>query len=289
MSTETRTRTRKTRKRNPRLRPLPMRDGQVEGYVHSIETFGAVDGPGIRFVAFMQGCNMRCKFCHNPDTWKKNVGTPMTSDEILNQALAYKDFWGDKGGITLSGGEILLQIEFATELFTKCKKLGISTCLDTCGQPFTRREPWFSKFNKLLDVTDIVLLDIKHINSEEHKKLTGYPNDNILDLARYLSEIGQPMWVRQVLIPTITDNNEFLTETSDFVKTLHNVEKFEVLPYHTMGVHKYAEMGVKYRLDGIEPPSDERVQNAQKLLHCADYQGYHNWKPGDSTLENPVS
>lgn len=266
-----------------------MRDGQVEGYVHSIETFGAVDGPGIRFVAFMQGCNMRCKFCHNPDTWKKNVGTPMTSDEILNKALAYKDFWGDKGGITLSGGEILLQIEFATELFTKCKKLGISTCLDTCGQPFTRREPWFSKFNKLLDVTDIVLLDIKHINSEEHKKLTGYPNDNILDLAHYLSDIGQPMWVRQVLIPTITDNDEFLTETSDFVKTLHNVEKFEVLPYHTMGVHKYAEMGVKYRLDGIGPPSDERVQNAQKLLHCADYQGYRNWKPGDSTLENPVS
>ena len=287
MSTETRIR--KTRKRNPRWRPLPMRDGQIEGYVHSIETFGAVDGPGIRFVAFMQGCNMRCKFCHNPDTWKKNVGTPMTSDEILNKALAYKDFWGDKGGITLSGGEILLQIEFATELFTKCKKIGISTCLDTCGQPFTRREPWFSKFNKLLDVTDIVLLDIKHINSEEHKKLTGYPNDNILDLAHYLSDIGQPMWVRQVLIPTITDNDEFLTETSDFVKTLHNVEKFEVLPYHTMGVHKYAEMGVKYRLDGIEPPSDERVQNAQKLLHCADYQGYRNWKPGDSTLENPVS
>jgi pyruvate formate-lyase 1-activating enzyme len=287
MSTETRIR--KTRKRNPRLRPLPMRDGQIEGYVHSIETFGAVDGPGIRFVAFMQGCNMRCKFCHNPDTWKKNVGTKMTSDEILNQALSYKDFWGDKGGITLSGGEILLQIEFATELFTKCKKLGISTCLDTCGQPFTRREPWFSQFNKLLEVTDILLLDIKHINSEEHRKLTGYPNDNILDLARYLSEIGKPMWVRQVLIPTITDNDKFLAETSDFVKTLHNVEKFEVLPYHTMGVHKYAEMGIKYRLDGIEPPSDEHVANAQKLLHCADYQGYRTWKPGDSTLKHPVS
>ena len=271
------------------MRPLPTRDGQVEGYVHSIETFGAVDGPGIRFVAFMQGCNMRCKFCHNPDTWKKNVGTKMTSDEILDQALSYKAFWGDKGGITLSGGEILLQMEFATELFTKCKKLGISTCLDTCGQPFTRREPWFSQFNKLLDVTDIVLLDIKHINSEEHKKLTGYPNDNILDLARYLSEIGKPMWVRQVLIPTITDNDKFLTETGDFVKTLHNVEKFEVLPYHTMGVHKYAEMGVKYRLEGIEPPSDEQVANAQKLLRCSDYQGYRNWQPGDSTLEDPVS
>ena len=164
---------------NPYLKPVPTNEkGEILGYVHSIETFGAVDGPGIRFVVFMQGCNMRCKFCHNPDTWKKNVGTTMTADEVLKKALPYREFWGEQGGITLSGGEILLQPEFALDLFTKCKELGISTCLDTCGQPFTRRKPWFDTFNKLLDVTDILLVDIKHIDSDKHKLLTGFPNEN---------------------------------------------------------------------------------------------------------------
>ena len=134
-------------KANPYINPVPTKDGQVLGYVHSLETFGAVDGPGIRFVAFMQGCNMRCKFCHNPDTWKKNVGTQMTASELLEKALPYRAFWGEDGGITLSGGEILLQPEFALEVFKKCKEHGVSTCLDTCGAPFTRREPWFSLFN----------------------------------------------------------------------------------------------------------------------------------------------
>ena len=263
-----------------------MRDGQVEGYVHSIETFGAVDGPGIRFVVFMQGCHMRCKFCHNPDTWKTNVGTKMTSDEVLEQALPYKAFWGDQGGITLSGGEILLQIDFALELFTKCKELGISTCLDTCGQPFTRRQPWFDKFQKLMDVTDILLVDIKHINSDEHKRLTGFPNENILDLTRYLSDIGKPVWIRHVLIPGITDIDKYLMELDAYIKTLHNVEKVEILPYHTMGVHKYHEMGIKYRLEGVEPPTEDRVKNAQELLHCEDYRGYLSWRPGIKTF-NP--
>ncbi|WP_425270541.1 pyruvate formate-lyase-activating protein [Ligilactobacillus ubinensis] len=272
------------REKNPLLNPVPMRDGQIEGYVHSIETFGAVDGPGIRFVVFMQGCHMRCKFCHNPDTWKTNVGTKMTSEEVLNKALPYKSFWGDQGGITLSGGEILLQIDFALELFTKCKELGISTCLDTCGQPFTRRGEWFEKFEKLMDVTDILLVDIKHINSDEHKRLTGYPNENILDLTRYLSDIGKPVWIRHVLIPEITDNDQYLMELGQYIKTLHNVEKVEVLPYHTMGVHKYREMGIKYRLEGIEPPSSERIKNAEELLHCTDYKGYLSWRPGIKTF-----
>ena len=265
---------------SPLLNPVPTRDGQVEGYVHSFETFGAVDGPGIRFVVFMQGCHMRCKFCHNPDTWKTRVGSKMTADEVLKKALSYQSFWGEQGGITISGGEVLLQVDFALELFTKCKKLGISTCLDTCGQPFTRREPWFSKFNQLLDVTDILLVDIKHINSDEHRRLTGFPNENILDLCQYLSDIGKPVWIRQVLVPGITDNDEYLKQTSDFIKTLKNVQKVEVLPYHTMGVRKYKEMGIKYRLDGVEPPSAQRIENAQKLLHIADYTGYLTWKPG---------
>lgn len=269
-----------TSSESPLLNPVPMRDGQVEGYIHSFETFGAVDGPGIRFVVFMQGCHMRCKFCHNPDTWKLNVGTKMTSDEVLDKALAYQSFWGELGGITLSGGEVLLQVDFALELFKKCKKLGISTCLDTCGKPFTRRDPWFSKFNELLEVTDILLVDIKHINSAEHQKLTGFPNENILDMCTYLSDIGKPVWIRQVLVPGITDNDMYLKQTGDFIKTLKNVQKVEVLPYHTMGVRKYKEMGIKYRLEGVEPPTAERIANAQKLLGTDDYKGYLTWKPG---------
>lgn len=257
-----------------RQRPVPMRDGQVVGYVHSTESFGAVDGPGIRFVVFVQGCNMRCQFCHNPDTWKKNVGTEMTSDEILKMALPYRQFWGKKGGITLSGGEILVQIEFAIELFTKCKQLGINTCLDTCGQPFTRREPFFSQFKKLMEVTDILLVDIKHINSDEHRKLTGYRNENILDMCQYLSDIGKPVWIRHVLIPQRTDFDNYLKQLGDYIKTLKNVKKVEVLPYHTLGVPKYHEMGIKYPLEGIEPPTPDRVKNAEQLLHVADYRGY---------------
>lgn len=201
-------------------RKVPMRDGQILGYVHSTESFGAVDGPGIRFVVFMQGCNMRCQFCHNPDTWKKNVGTEMTTAEVLNKALPYRQFWGTDGGITLSGGEILLQIDFAIELFTKCKQLGIGTCLDTCGQPFTRRQPWFSKFEQLMKVTDILLVDIKHINSDEHRKLTGYRNENILDMCKYLSDIGKPVWIRHVLIPARTDFDNYLAQLGDYIKTL---------------------------------------------------------------------
>lgn len=270
---------------NPYLKPVPTNEkGEILGYVHSIETFGAVDGPGIRFVVFMQGCNMRCKFCHNPDTWKRNVGTTMTADEVLKKALPYREFWGEQGGITLSGGEILLQPEFALDLFTKCKELGISTCLDTCGQPFTRRKPWFDTFNKLLDVTDILLVDIKHIDSDKHKLLTGFPNENILDLCEYLSEIGKPVWIRHVLIPTQTDFDEDLEKLGNYIKThLRNVMKVEVLPYHTMGVHKYHEMGIPYRLEGVEPPTQDRVENAERLLHTKDYEGYLTWKPGMKT------
>lgn len=257
-----------------RERKVPKRDGEVLGFVHSTESFGAVDGPGIRFVAFMQGCNMRCQFCHNPDTWKKNVGTEITSSELLEKALPFRQFWGEKGGVTLSGGEILLQIEFAIEFFTKCKELGINTCLDTCGQPFTRRQPWFDKFQRLMDVTDILLVDIKHINSDEHRKLTGYRNENILDLCQYLSGIDKPVWIRHVLIPERTDFDNYLTELGAYIKTLKNVKKVEVLPYHTMGVHKYHEMGIKYKLEGIEPPTSERVANAERLLHVEDYKGY---------------
>ena len=265
-------------------------DGQIQGFVHSTDSFGAVDGPGIRFVVFVQGCNMRCKYCQNPDTWKIGVGEKRTAKEIIDEALPYRSFWGDQGGITCSGGEILLQIDFVIDLFRQCKELGISTCLDTCGHPFTREEPWFSKFNELMDLTDILLVDIKHIDPVEHKKLTGWSNKNILDICQYLSDIGKPVWIRHVLVPGITDNDEYLKQLSDYVKkNLRNVEKFEVLPYHTLGVPKYHKLGIPYRLEGVETPTEDRVENANKLLHTADYQGYQTWRPGMSTLNHPVS
>ena len=176
------------------------------GYIHSIETFGSVDGPGVRFIVFMQGCPMRCQYCHNPDSWKTRVGEQMTTDELLEKALRYRTYWGDKGGITVSGGEALMQMEFVTELFEKAHAMGINTCLDTSAQPFTRKSPWFDNFQKLMAVTDTILLDIKHIDNEEHRKLTRFSNENILDCARYLSEIAKPVWIRHVLVPGITDD-----------------------------------------------------------------------------------
>lgn len=247
---------------------------EIIGYVHSTESFGSVDGPGIRFITFMQGCRMRCEFCHNPDTWAIKKSNPYTPQELFDEAIQYRAFWGKEGGVTVSGGEPLLQMDFITEYFKLCKEQGVRTCIDTCGQPFTREEPWFSQFNELLKYTDLLLFDIKHIRSQGHAKLTGHPNDNIIELATYLSEIGQPVWIRHVLVPTRTDYDELLIELGDFVASLGNVLKFEVLPYHKLGVYKYEAMGIKYPLAGIEPPEKERVENAKRLLRTADYQGH---------------
>ena len=238
----------------------------IKGYIHSTESFGSVDGPGVRFLIFLKGCDMRCKYCHNPDTWEKNCGEEMTADELLEKALRYKSYWRKEGGITVSGGEALLQIDFLIELFEKAKERGINTCLDTCAQPFTREGEFFEKFERLMKSTDLVLLDIKHIDSAEHKELTGHGNENILDCARYLDEIGKPVWIRHVLVPGITDNDDYLKQTRAFIDTLSNVQKVEVLPYHTLGTFKYEEMDIPYRLEGVEPPSAERIANAKEIL-----------------------
>lgn len=237
------------------------------GYVHSTESFGSVDGPGVRFIIFLTGCAMRCQFCHNPDTWNMQTGTPYTVDEILKKALRYRNYWAKEGGITVSGGEPLLQIDFLTELFRKAKEQGVHTTLDTSGNPFTREEPFFSKFQELMKYTDLVMLDIKHIDEEQHKVLTGCTNQNILDLANYLSETKKPVWIRHVLVPERSDYDEYLVKLDEFVQTLDNVEKVEVLPYHTLGEYKWEELGYEYPLKGIEPPTPERVKNANKLLH----------------------
>ena len=336
-------------------------ENKVVGAIHSIESFGSVDGPGVRYILFLHGCPLRCKYCHNPDTWANSKETmEMTPQEALEKALKYKTYWGNEGGITISGGEPLLQIDFLIELFKLAKKEGVNTCIDTSGANFTREEPFFSKFNELMKYTDLLLLDIKHIDSQKHKELTGKPNDNILDMAKYLSDINKSVWIRHVLVPGISDvdeylieldkfisslNNvkkvevlpffskfnelmkytdlllldikhidsqkhkeltgkpndnildmakylsdinksvwirhvlvpgisdvdEYLIELDKFISSLNNVKKVEVLPYHTLGTFKWEELNIPYQLEGVNPPSQERVDNANKLLHVDNY------------------
>ena len=244
------------------------------GRIHSIESFGSVDGPGVRFIVFLKGCHMRCQFCPNPDTWDMNSGEIKTADELLSQALRYKSYWKKGGGITVSGGEPLLQLDFLIEFFTKAKAKGVHTTLDTSGNPFTREEPFFSKFNELMKVTDLVLLDIKQINEAEHKILTGWSNKNILDMAEYLSEINKPVWIRHVLVPGGSDNDEQLIKLDEFIKTLKNVDRVQVLPYHSLGTFKWEELGIDYPLKDVLPPTKDRIDNANKLLHTSEYTRY---------------
>ena len=238
----------------------------MTGIVHSTESFGAVDGPGVRFLIFLSGCAMRCRYCHNADTWAPGNGQEMTVTELLDKAERYRSYWGKKGGITVSGGEPLLQIDFLRELFAEAKRRGIGTVLDTAAQPFTRGEPFFSKFEALMQDTDLVLLDIKEIDPEKHLALTGHGNANILDCARYLSDIGKPVWIRHVLVPGLTDDEDGLRQTGAFIAGLKNVQKVEVLPYHSLGADKWERLGLAYTLKGTEPPAEESVEKAYRLL-----------------------
>lgn len=192
-------------------------------------------------------------------------------DALLKTALKYRTYWGKEGGITVSGGEPLLQIDFLTELFRRAKAEGVHTTLDTSGNPFTREEPFFGRFKKLMDVTDLVLLDLKHIDDVQHRVLTGCTNKNILDMAEYLSEIGKPVWIRHVLVPERSDDDVYLEKLSAFIERLDNVKRVEVLPYHTLGAFKWKELGMEYPLEGIEPPTKERIENANRILKTEKY------------------
>ncbi len=238
----------------------------MTGRVHSFESFGTVDGPGIRFVVFLQGCPLRCQYCHNPDTWGAG-GTEYTTDEVVSRALRYRNYFGDKGGVTATGGEPLLQIDFLIELFEKLKAQGIHTCVDTSGITFQREDPEsVKKHERLLEVTDLFLVDMKHIDEEKCKKLTGQSNQKTLDFMRFLSEKGKATWIRQVLVPEITDDEDDLQKTRDFIDTLKTVERVEVLPYHTMGLVKYERLGLEYPLKGVQAPVKESVVNAKRIL-----------------------
>ncbi|MEK0287180.1 pyruvate formate-lyase-activating protein [Caldifermentibacillus hisashii] len=242
----------------------------VTGRIHSVESFGAVDGPGLRYVVFTQGCLLRCQYCHNADTWKIGNGKEMTVQEIMDDVLSYLPFFeASGGGITVSGGEPLLQMDFLIELFKECKKHGIHTTIDSSGGPFNRRPNFMEKLDELLQYTDLILLDLKHIDSEKHRFITGMTNEHILDFAQYLSEKNIPVWIRHVLVPTLSDFDEDLLRLANFIKTLNNVEKIEVLPYHKLGVYKWESLGLEYKLKDVEPPSQERVENAKRILNAA--------------------
>ena len=234
----------------------------MQGNIHSIESFGSADGPGVRFLIFLKGCPMRCAYCHNPDTWAGKGGELRGADELLDQAERYRSYWGPEGGITVSGGEALCQLDFVLELFRKAHARGINTCLDTSLAPFTREPAWLQKFDQLMDDCDLVMAD-----PAEHLALTGRGNENILDCLRYLAQREQPLWIRHVLVPGVTDVDDYLRRTRDFIAGLGDaVKRVEVLPYHTLGVFKWEELGIPYRLEGVEPPTPERTARAQQIL-----------------------
>lgn len=238
----------------------------VKGYVHSLESFGLVDGPGVRYVVFLQGCKMRCKFCHNPETWSAEGGEEYTAEELFKKVYRYKNYWKQNGGITVSGGEPLLQIDFVTEFFRLAKQKGINTVLDTAGQPFSENAEWLEKFKVLMDYTDLVMLDLKEMDGNLHHDLTGFGNENVLKMAQWLSDNNKPMWIRHVLVPGVTDDESGLRDMKRFIDTLNGVERVEILPYHTLGMFKWEKLGIPYPLDGVRTPTDEEVKKAEQIL-----------------------
>lgn len=230
--------------------------------VHSIESFGTVDGPGIRFVLFLQGCHLECKYCHNRDTWDINGGEYKSVDDIMEKVIDYKNYIiPSGGGVTVTGGEPLLQVKFLIEFFKRLKKEGINTCIDTSGMVALTED-----IKEVLKMTDLVLLDIKHIDDEKCKDLVGKSNKKELEFAKYLSDNNIKMWIRQVLIPGYTDDEKDLIKLKEFIDTLHTVEKVQILPYHSMGKYKWEKLGLKYGLEGVREATTEDVEKAKKIL-----------------------
>ena len=251
----------------------------MNGFIHSTESFGTVDGPGVRFVIFLQGCPMRCKYCHNPDTWKMNSGAVRSAQSLIKDYERNAAFY-KKGGITVTGGEALMQIDFLLELFTLAKQQGIHTCLDTSGITYRPGASSYNeKLDKLMAVTDLVMLDIKHIDADAHRELTGHDNSGILSFARYLAEKNIPVWIRHVVVPGITDDPGALTRLGAFIGTLPNVKALDVLPYHIMGVSKYKELNLPYPLEGVEPATQKQAKDAKQIILTAYWQVRRRQQP----------
>lgn len=234
----------------------------MQGYIHSIETMGLVDGPGIRVVIFMQGCPLRCLFCHNPDTWKKSENYLTTSKEIVDTVRKYRSYIEDNGGITLSGGEPLYQSEFTLDILKMCKKAGIHTCLDTSGVGYDKKY-----LEDILKHTDLIILDIKAIDEDNYSKMTGKSMEEFNYFLTQAQKLQKKLWLRQVIVPTINDDIDYIKRLKKYISKIRNVEKVELLPYHTMGVDKYKKLNLKYRLDNIEAMDKEKCSELEKLLN----------------------
>ena len=244
------------------------------GYIHSVETFGLVDGPGVRYIIFLQGCAMRCQYCHNPETWAFTKDTAKTPQEAFTAAYRYRNYWRSNGGLTISGGEPLLQMDFVSEVFRLARAKKEQTALDTSAQPFAPdNADWMARFDRLLENTDLVILDLKEIDDEKHKKLTGHSNKNILAMAQYVASKGVHLWIRHVLVPGLTDDADGLRALDAFIKTLPTVRRVEILPYHTLGLFKWQKLGISYPLPDAVPPTAEQVRRAEELLEVAKYTG----------------
>lgn len=245
----------------------------MKGYIHSTESFGTVDGPGIRFVVFFQGCPIRCKYCHNPDTWEFKKGREVSAEEIIKEYDSYKEFL-KSGGITATGGEPLAQPEFLAELFSIAKHNNIHTCLDTSGAVYNSEN--HDKIDKVLKYTDLVMLDIKHIENAQHKKLTGTGNENILEFAMHLKDLNIPVWIRHVVVPQITDSPDYLFKLGEFISQLKNLKALDVLPYHDMANAKYENLGIEYPLGDIPPLSKEDAVKARDIIMSGIKSGLKN-------------
>ena len=252
----------------------------MKGYIHSKESFGTVDGPGIRYVLFMQGCPMRCLYCHNPDTWEIGKGQEVTVEEIMKEYLKNRSFYRN-GGITVTGGEPLLQIDFLTELFKLAKSEGIHTCIDTSGITYTSKNAaYIAKLDELMKYTDLVMLDIKHIDPEHHKKLTAKDNAGILDFAKYLESKNVPVWIRHVIVEGYTDDPTYLYKLGEFIGALKNLEALDVLPYHSMGESKYEELGIEYKLKGLKSLDKTEAAKAKQYILAGIRDVRRNMKKG---------
>ncbi len=230
------------------------------GHIHSIESMGLVDGPGIRTVVFLQGCNLRCCFCHNPDTWTTEGKLTLSPEELVAKLVRFKPYYGTRGGVTFSGGEPLLQKDFLLESLKLCKAAGISTCLDSAGCGC-------GNYSEILKYTDLVLLDIKHYTADGYQKITGCPMEEINVFLKALDKEGTKLWIRHVVVPGLTDGNEHLQGLREYLKTLQNVERVELLPYHVLGVYKYKNLGIPYRLEGVPPMEPEKLEEWQRLMN----------------------
>lgn len=238
----------------------------MKGRIHSLQSFGTVDGPGVRYVVFLQGCPMRCAYCHNPDTWAVNAGEEYEAEYIVEQFKRNEGFYRD-GGLTVTGGEPLLQIDFLLELFELCKKENIHTCIDTSGITYKPdNDAYNAKLDKLMTMTDLVMLDIKHIDPEKHKELTMQPNDGILAFAEYLSEKGIDIWIRHVVVPGITDDEEYLKKLGYFIGGLKTLKALDVLPYHDMAKPKYENLGMDYKLKDVPPMEKAKALELKQVI-----------------------